>query len=484
MNTLAPKRSRLPKFINDFINYFSGFILIKALSLFSLPILTRLLTTEDYGTFNVLWSYIGLFTILLTLNSQSAIGRGIYEKRDDESHELLGTTFIFNIFILSLFFIMFILFRQQIARLLTLPVEAVLFIVPIVFARTISSFFELVYRAFRESKKVMIVTFIQAYLVFGITVLFIFHMNKDKYLGQVWANLIVGLLFTIYFFAQIKPHMKISVSKSSLKYIFSFSVPLIPFALSGLILDQFDRVMINSYYGASEAGLYSFAYNIGSISSMFWSVLFATWIPVYFRLMNNKNYIERDNNMDKLFRIAVFVTALLMFFSQEVGLILGKKTYMQSISLVPVISLGLLFNAIFGIYSKDIEYAKKTTYASLIVLICGAINIILNLIFIPKYGYKAGAYTTLISYVIMAILAWLVTSRILKLSPTPLKIIVKPLIILIIVIIPFYNFILRLNNLWLAFIIKIILIFTLGFILFFKYKEVFKKYIFKYIRGV
>lgn len=55
-------------------------------------------------------------------------------------------------------------------------------------------------------------------------------------------------------------------------------------------------------------------------------------------------------------------------------------------------------------------YKKKTIYTSIVSLSAGSLNIILNAMFIPKYGYIAGAYTTLISYFFMFVVAWIVSN--------------------------------------------------------------------------
>lgn len=73
---------------------------------------------------------------------------------------------------------------------------------------------------------------------------------------------------------------------------------------------------------------------------------------------------------------------------------------------------------------------KRTIYTSIMTLIIGVVNIVLNAIFIPRYGYVAGAYTTVASYFLMFFLAWFFAKIVLKQKTTPLWIIWKPALIM------------------------------------------------------
>ena len=101
-------------------NYFSANIATKAIGFISIPIFTRLFTQEDYGIVAVFTSYIGIMTVILSLNSYTAVGRYYYEKTDDFC-EFVGTTLIFVGLILCITVIIYILFYQQINNLIKLP---------------------------------------------------------------------------------------------------------------------------------------------------------------------------------------------------------------------------------------------------------------------------------------------------------------------------------------------------------------------------
>ena len=90
-------------------NYFSADVSTKSLGFISIPIFARLFTQEGYGIVAVFTSYVGIMTVILSLNSYTAVGRYYYEKTDDFG-EFVGTIFIFAGLILGVTVIMYILF--------------------------------------------------------------------------------------------------------------------------------------------------------------------------------------------------------------------------------------------------------------------------------------------------------------------------------------------------------------------------------------
>ena len=122
----------------------------------------------------------------------------------------------------------------------------------------------------------------------------------------------------------------------------------------------------------------------------------------------------------------------------------------------------------FTVYGRYIGYKKKTVFSSIVALTAGISNIVLNAIYIPKYGYIAGAYTTVVSYFIMFMLAWVVAKFILKQRITPLWLIWKPTLIMF-AFIAFAYFLsdLGLNTILFIFI-KLILLGLFSFTVFYK----------------
>ena len=120
----------------------------------------------------------------------------------------------------------------------------------------------------------------------------------------------------------------------------------------------------------------------------------------------------------------------LILFAREIVIILADEKFHSALSVVPIVVIGYVFYGMYIVYGMYTGYKKKTIFTSIITVTAGISNIILNAIFLPKYGYIAAAYTTVVSYFIMFLLALLVDKVVLKQRITPLWMIWKPTLIM------------------------------------------------------
>ncbi len=422
--------------LGHFKNYLGAEIAAKALGFISIPIMTRILLPSDYGIISVFSSYTSIFSILLTLNLHVAVGRYAYEGTSD-FNQFFSTIVVFLAGVLLISFSAILFFQHKIACFLDIPQPLIVYFIPITLYSVIASLFTMVYQPLKKSKSISITTILNAYLGFALSVFFVYFLKKG-YIGVIWGSVIISAFVSIYWLIKIRPYFKFSFKISALRYTLGYSIPLIPYALSSIILSQFDRIMINSYKGSTDAGLYSFAYNIGMLLAVFHSALNTAWIPYYYQYMREKNYEQHDSSVIKILKMVIIAGAFLIFFGKEIAMFLAKSDFYDALDAIPPVVIGYIFYSIYNMYSRNLEFAKKTIYSSAIVLIAGILNIFLNAIFIPRYGIIAAAYSTTISYFLMAVLAWIVSKFLFNIHSVPLKNIFKDYLLLLIAILIFY----------------------------------------------
>jgi hypothetical protein len=118
--------------------------------------------------------------------------------------------------------------------------------------------------------------------------------------------------------------------------------------------------------------------------------------------------------------IAVAFSILLMLMAPEGVYIIGGEEYMSCLEIVPVLVLGIFFSSFYFIFS-NIEFVYERTKLVFPITLLGAgLNIVLNYLLIPKMGYGAAAYTTLISYIVVALCHYLATLFIIKRNAYPM----------------------------------------------------------------
>jgi len=448
-------------------NYFSADVATKALGFISIPIFTRLFTQEDYGIIAVFTSYIGIITIVFSLNLHGAVGRYCLEKKDDLD-EFIGTSLFSVGLILCLTIPIFIVFNKKIITLMKLPNALFIYIIFYCLFEIIFSVYGQILINKRMSKEYALINILKGYISFGVVVLFVYLLKENRYLGRIWGGFLINFFFSIYFILRILKFSRFVFRIEHLKYILNYAIPLIPYSLSGIILAQFDRIMINDIVGTSSAGLYSLGYNIGMLLLLVNSATLSALGPDFVKFLDKKEYSRVDSLLEKVFYIGLIAALGLILFAKEIGIILVDEKFHEGLKVVPIVVIGYVFYEMYYMYGMYPGYQKKTVFASIVVIFSGILNIILNAIFIPKYGYIAAAYTTLISYFVMFVMAWIVSKYVLKQRITPLWIIWKPTLIMFSFIACAYLLGNLDLNIILFIVIKIILLALFSFIVFHK----------------
>ena len=99
-----------------------------------------------------------------------------------------------------------------------------------------------------------------------------------------------------------------------------------------------------------------------------------------------------------------------MLISPELVRLLGPEEYREGTVLIPIIIVSYIFQFMYTLLVNVQFYEKKNYYVPIGTTIAAALNIVLNIIFIPRYGYQAAAVTTLISYIVLFILHYIVNT--------------------------------------------------------------------------
>ncbi|MBQ5927246.1 MAG: polysaccharide biosynthesis protein, partial [Clostridia bacterium] len=200
-----------------------------------------------------------------------------------------------------------------------------------------------------------------------------------------------------------------------------FNIPLLPHYLASMLLASSDKIMIQRAVGEVSVGLYSLAYSYSSLALIVFTALNNAYTPYSLRLIKEEKYNELSTATKPIVLISVLFALFLMFLAPEGLFILGGRKYLQTLNIIPILIAGIFFSSFYFIFSNVEFLYEKTKWIFPITLIGAGLNILLNFLFIPKYGYKAAAYTTLISYMLVALFHYLVSLKIMKQNIYPMK---------------------------------------------------------------
>ena len=447
------------------MNYFNTDMALGVLAIISMSIFTRLLTKDDYGLLAMYISWIEVGTILLSLNLHAAVSRYYYEKTKDFG-EFIGATLIIISLMTTIMIIVSILSYKHLIGWLELPGKLLPYLILSCIASIMITIYNQIIIPQKKSKEFAILKFSRGIATFGVSVVLVYLLSEDRYMGNILGSLFVSIGVTIYVILKIRTFTVLSLNLEHIKYILTYSLPLIPYALSSIILAQFDRIMIGKIINTAAVGIYSVGYTIGSLIIVFYSALDMASRPDFFKFMNRKEYKRWDVLNEQIFSITCICALGLILFSKEIIILLVAKEFHEAASVVPIVVIGYLFFATATAYGKYIGYEKKTIFNSANILVAGIVNVVLNAIFIPKYGYMAAAYTTAAGYFTWFLLCWITSKFILRQNITPLILIWRPIIYLFIFFGGFYLIQHVLENSSILFFIKITLMILFFCVLF------------------
>lgn len=428
------------KVVTAGIGYTVGNYFIKGLSFLTLPLFTRIMNTSDYGIYNSFSAYSNLLFVLAGLAIHSSYRNAKLKYQPIKNYySYISTTMLLIITNLLIWSIVGLFFGKELGSLLGLDTDTFRILVVYSFSLAIITCFNVYSSIGYKYRAFLFIAGTNAISSIVLSIILIkFIFNSQTYMGRTLGTAIPSVLISIgiviYFLKLERP--KKNTIKNYILWGVKYSLPIVPHGISQLVLAQFDRIMILKMIGTSTAGIYSFAYNIFSIITVTTTSLDNVWSTWFYEQMD-KGDEKSIKKYSSVYATGILLySILLMLISPELVAILGTEEYSSSVYAVIPLITGGFFAFLYTLPAAVEYYYEKTKYIMLGTVVAAAVNIILNLIFLEKYGFIIAAYNTLVTYILYFIIHYYIARKIIGRSLFSLKV-----VILLSCIIVFMNFI-------------------------------------------
>ena len=383
-------------------------LVLKGLSLISGPIFTRIMPSSQYGIVSTFMSWQMMLATIVTLNLGAGVfNNGMLEYKNDRDVFQFSMTFI-SMSSAVIFFIIYLLFQAPIDRILGLNKELVYFLFLYFLFVPIYGYWSGRQRYEFKYKALTLITILMAVASLGLSLIAVLMVQPEnsasaKIIFSETPNILVALFF--FFYIGIKAKFKIK--KDYVTYALKFNIPLVPHYFSMYVLSSSDRIMISNLVDTSATAIYSVAYTVGMVISIIWTSIEASLSPwIYEKIKAD----DKDALRKRTFQIMLFfalMCVLCALFAPEIIAILAPSEYYDGVYVIPSIAASAFFIAAYSIYMRAELYYKQTKFAMIATTVSAGLNLILNYIFILKYGFIAAGYTTLACYLLLYVFHYL-----------------------------------------------------------------------------
>ena len=388
--------------VKNTIIIFLGKACTQLISFFLLPLYTAYLTTADYGTVDLIITYVSLLVPVITVQLEMAAFRFLVDNRDNKK---VTSKIITNIlYCIISFATIFIIGYIILINLIDIPYKW--YILLNILVTILTNLMLQISRGLGDNKEYSIGSCIAGIVtVISNVILIVFLKIGAK--GMLLSSIIANCMCAIYLFSKMKVYTYIDnklIDKEFVKKSIKYSLPLVPNGISWWIINVSDRTIISWILGVASNGIYAVSNKFSGIMTSILNIFSLSWTE------SASLHIE-DEDRDNFFSDTIN-TVLKISLSFALGVIavmpfvfsfLVNENYNEAYLYIPILMVSCVFNTVVILYSAIYIAKKMTKQVASTSMMSSVINIIINVALIKFIGLYAAAISTALSYLIMAI---------------------------------------------------------------------------------
>ena len=388
----------------------------KLLAFFLVPLYTSVLTSAEYGTYDLYSATVGLFVPILTLNISDATTVFLLDKNlSKEGIVSISLKYYFNSLLAFAGFILANLFFGFAPLFNEFP----LFLFLMFVVNGLSQLLLNYARGFDRVKDVSVSGVLCSAVMIALNIIFLLPLHlglKGYYLATIAGALsqIVYLCVSLRIFRFIKIRRQ---DRTLRKQMLSYSCPMTLNSVSWWVNNVSDRYIVTAMCGIVENGIYSVAYKIPSILSMFQLIFSQAWT---LSAVQDFDRDDRNGFFSKMYGFynaaMCLVCSLLIVLAKPLAHVLYAKDFFAAWRYVPFLLVSVVFGSLSG-YLGGIFAAVKDSKSFATSTVAGAVlNIVLNIVLIHFIGTLGAAVSTAVSYLVVWIMRMCKAKKIMRLN--------------------------------------------------------------------
>ena len=400
--------------------YIASGALARGIGALTTPIFTRLLTPSEYGIYPLYNTWLGVLSVLVTLElTGSVIYRGFQKYGDDKEKftsaalGLLGVVFVG-------FCTVYFAFYGFLREFTGLNLTVTLFMFAEIFGTAIVSLYLARARYEYKYKAVALINLSSAVLspALAVVLILVFSLGGE---ARIFASSTVALLISVPVAIMIIKRSDKLYSGEIWRYLLRRAIPLLPHYFATALILKAGEISIGHTHGTGALGKYSIAMSVGMIMTVVTVGLLSALTPWIMRKI-------REGSMgiirDFLFSISKALALLslgVLAIAPEVMSFLAAEGFRDALPAVYPLEIAVILSFLSGAIMSGCAYYEKNWLSSLPSILAALVSVILSLFVLPNIDYRFAGVFALISYLVLMLLISFVFKRLSGEYPIHLK---------------------------------------------------------------
>ena len=405
----------------------------KFLNWMLVPLYTYVLEQRsDYGIVTNLYAWTALLLVVLTYGMETGFFR--FVNKEGENPRMVYSTSLIALFTTSLLFaVVCIIWQTPIAATLGYPAHSE-FIALLGATVAIDAFASIPFAYLRYKKRPLQFAGLKLLFVFLNIALNIFFLVicpkiQDRSIISAWykpdygvgyvfiANILATGIQTLFLLPsllegfKVDNHLKL-FSWDLLKRMLKYSLPLLVLGVCGIMNQTLDRILFPFFYTGADAqaqlGIYGACFKVAMVMMMFTQAFRYAYEPFVFAKHKDKQSVAAYADAMKYYIIFSYMILLVMIFYLDLLKFIIAPSYWEGLKIVPIVLWTYIFQGIYFNLSFWYKLTDKTQWGAYFSLLGVGITFGLQVIFVPKIGYIASAMSSMVCYLVIMLLSYLV----------------------------------------------------------------------------
>jgi len=416
--------SALQRFFKDTIIYGIAAVLPRAINILLTKLHTSNLKSDKFAENTWYFVFAAYFIALLSFGMETAFFR--FFSKEKEKGKVVSTSFITLLVSTLLFLVVLLIFNSYFASILGFSNPMHLKILTLVTA--LDLLVVIPYAYLRVSNKPLKFTFykvVNIIIYAGINIFFLWFVpyalryeislpssitTSYETTPTVVYIFIANLVASLATFLMLLPYIfkfKFKFDLEVFKKMARYGLPIMVGSLAYVTNENLDKLLLGEMIGKEQMGIYAACYKLGVFMTLYIMAFRLGAEPFFFNHADKANAKETYAKILTWFTVvgALFMLIVVAYINWFASILLAPE-YFEALAIVPIILLANLFLGIYNNLSVWYKLTDKTKYGMYFSIFGALITITFNLIFIPKIGFMASAWATLIAYGAMTALSY------------------------------------------------------------------------------